>query len=311
MSARLTKNDFINKSNIKHNNKYDYSHVEYTNNITKVKIICNEHGEFYQQPSSHMNGSGCPLCSSDKGGITLTTVDFIKKANIVHNKIYDYSKVIYKNNKTKVEIICNIHGSFHQIPNTHLNGSGCKMCRDEIFGNNTKLTLNQFISKSNVVHNNYYNYNKTEYKNIRSNVLISCPVHGDFFQNAQNHINGRGCTSCSKTGFDFSKTGSFYVQEIYNNDDELICYKIGITKNIKKRINNQKLKSKMNHKLIFEYSSIGYEIFQLEKTIKKNIECCYMNKSVFPDGYTETISPTQYDNLESLIIDFLSGGYNE
>jgi hypothetical protein len=60
------KENFIFKSNLKHNSKYDYSKVEYINNETKVCIICPMHGEFWQRPSGHLNGHGCPICNESK-----------------------------------------------------------------------------------------------------------------------------------------------------------------------------------------------------------------------------------------------------
>ena len=55
-------NKFIEKCNIIHNNKYDYSKVEYIKNTNKVCIICPEHGEFWQTPKDHLNKRGCPVC---------------------------------------------------------------------------------------------------------------------------------------------------------------------------------------------------------------------------------------------------------
>ena len=63
MGKRLTTEMFINKANIIHSNKYDYSKTSYVNNRTKVTIICPIHGEFEQTPNSHLSGSGCPMCS--------------------------------------------------------------------------------------------------------------------------------------------------------------------------------------------------------------------------------------------------------
>ena len=45
---------------------------------------------------------------------------FLIKAREVHGDKYDYSKVVYVNCQTKVEIVCPIHGSFWQSPNSHL-----------------------------------------------------------------------------------------------------------------------------------------------------------------------------------------------
>ena len=52
------KEEFIQKAREVHGDKYDYSKVNYVNSYTKVCIICPEHGEFWQKPNSHINGSG-------------------------------------------------------------------------------------------------------------------------------------------------------------------------------------------------------------------------------------------------------------
>ena len=59
-----------------------------------------------------------------------TTEQFIQEARLLHGDRFDYSKVIYKNNKTKIEIICKEHGSFYQSPDMHLRGDGCPLCRN-------------------------------------------------------------------------------------------------------------------------------------------------------------------------------------
>lgn len=53
---------FIEKSNKIHNNKYDYSKVNYTGSKNKITIICSEHGEFEQRPNEHVRGRGCRKC---------------------------------------------------------------------------------------------------------------------------------------------------------------------------------------------------------------------------------------------------------
>ena len=63
---QLTTEEFIQRANEIHNNKYDYSKVEYVNANTKVCIICPIHGEFWQVPSSHLNGRGCKECGVKK-----------------------------------------------------------------------------------------------------------------------------------------------------------------------------------------------------------------------------------------------------
>ena len=107
---------FIEDANRVHNDKYDYSKVEYVNNKVEVCIICKEHGEFWQRPDRHLQGQGCPICRYIKSANSNRKgkEEFIKEATSIHGDKYDYSKVEYVNNKTKVCIICPKHGEFFQ-----------------------------------------------------------------------------------------------------------------------------------------------------------------------------------------------------
>jgi very-short-patch-repair endonuclease len=126
MSKKLTTEEFINRAKQIHNDKYDYSLIDYKNNRTKVQIICNQHGIFEQIPYDHIKGIGCSSCAGVK---KLTQEQWIQKAVKVHGNKYDYSNVEYKLSNTKVEIICNKHKkSFWQTPNNHLNGQNCPFC---------------------------------------------------------------------------------------------------------------------------------------------------------------------------------------
>jgi Zn finger protein HypA/HybF involved in hydrogenase expression len=187
---KLTTEQFIEKAKIKHNGKFDYSKIEYVNNSSKVKIICGEHGEFEQIPNSHLLGSGCPKCHN----LNTNTNEFIKKANLIHCDKFDYSKVDYKHSKKNVIIICNEHGEFEQSPNLHLKGRGCPNC-----GGTLKLTTDDFIKKSNVKHNNLYDYSKVNYINSKTKVNIVCKIHGEFNQQPDSHLSGIGCPICSSS----------------------------------------------------------------------------------------------------------------
>lgn len=179
----------------KFGDRYDYSKVEYKDSKTKVCIIChekdendNEHGEFWQIPASHLLGYGCPKCANQ---YTLTQDEFINKAKIVHNNKFDYSKVEYINNKTKICIICPEHGEFWQMPQSHLTGRGCAKCAGRIL-----KTKEQFIEDANKVHKNFFKYDKVKYVNTHTKVIITCPIHGDFEQEPKSHLQGAGCPVC-------------------------------------------------------------------------------------------------------------------
>lgn len=86
LKLRLTNKEFENKARSIHGDKYDYSEVEYKTSHDKIKIICPEHGEFWQKPNDHLQGHGCPSCSKMYSIGEMDIYDFIvRKLN--HEKI--------------------------------------------------------------------------------------------------------------------------------------------------------------------------------------------------------------------------------
>ena len=108
--------------------------------------------------------------------------EFIKKSNIIHKNKFDYSKVNYINNTTKVEIICPKHRSFFQTPNNHLNGNGCLKCQPEYLSNLFRKNNKDVIKEFKKLHGDKYDYSKVKYgKNNTEKVEIVCKKHGSFW----------------------------------------------------------------------------------------------------------------------------------
>lgn len=189
-STKQTKESFIEKANKVYNNKYNYSNIKWVNNTTRIEIICPEHGSFFQTPKSHLSGHACIKCFYDS--IKLTTEDFIKKSNEVHNFKYDYSESVYVSTKKPIKIICKVHGAFYQRANTHLNGSECPLCSL----NQKRKDTSTFIEDAIKIHGNRYDYSKTNYTNAYSKIEIICKKHGSFFQLPATHLTGSGCPVC-------------------------------------------------------------------------------------------------------------------
>lgn len=140
--------DFIIRANDIHNNKYDYSKSIYINIKSKIKIICPDHGIFEQVPYNHLRGKGCPICANN---IKSNISDFILKANLIYDNKYNYSESEYVNARTKISIICPIHGKYMQRPNDHLNGHGCKQCAYEnILKNTSSILETEFLNHLNI-----------------------------------------------------------------------------------------------------------------------------------------------------------------
>jgi len=192
MAKKLTFEQFLEKSKLKHGEKYDYSLVKYQSSNRQVSIICPKHGMFQQKPYDHYNGNvGCPICGKKK----LNTEDFVEKSKLKHGEKYDYSLVEYgKNNVDEVKILCTIHGVFEQKPLLHLRGSGCPIC-----SGNIKKTTEQFIEKSKLKHGEKYDYSLVEYGNKLTIVNIICPKHGIFQQRPDLHLQGFGCKICNES----------------------------------------------------------------------------------------------------------------
>lgn len=129
-------------------------------------------------------------------GLNFTTDIFIKKAKEIHGEKYDYSLVDYVNTKTKVEIICPVHGIFEQIPYNHLSGKGCKECGYVENGKNRSITFEKFLEKARYVHGDKYDYSKSKIENYKTKIEIICKIHGSFFQTPNNHLRGKGCKEC-------------------------------------------------------------------------------------------------------------------
>jgi hypothetical protein len=195
MPQALTLQEFIERSKIIHDNKYDYSKSIYKNSATKVEIICPIHGPFYQKPNSHLNGRGCNLCSHNNTQHSAEM--FFIRANDIHHQKYNYSLVIYKNARTKIKIICPTHGVFEQTPDSHLQGHGCSKCRDVQLSIEKRFSTPLFIEQAEALHGNKYDYSLSEYVNAKTHIKIICPTHGIFEQIPDDHLRGNGCKTCA------------------------------------------------------------------------------------------------------------------
>lgn len=191
---KVTQSEFLKRARYVHGDRYCYDNVVYVNMRTNVFIGCYKHGIFQQTPSNHLKGHGCTLCNKFEAR-RLSFSAFLEKSHRVHGNMYDYSKVVYINSKTKVEIVCPIHGSFWQQPEKHFIGHGCPLCVK-----NLKDTTESFINKARVVHGDLYDYSLVEYIDQKTKVHIIDPQYGDFWQSPNAHLNGEGCPrrACSK-----------------------------------------------------------------------------------------------------------------
>ena len=110
--------------------RYDYSKSVFEATSKKITIICRIHGEFKQDIWQHENGADCQKCAIERrvNNSKSNFSDLLKIFNKKHNNAYDYSKSVYVNVDTPIEIICKTHGSFFQSPYHHKVSLGCHKC---------------------------------------------------------------------------------------------------------------------------------------------------------------------------------------
>lgn len=142
---------------------------------------------------------GCSTGKFTSESLVRSAEEFIHLAREKHGTKYDYSLVTYLHGRTKVKIICPIHGAFEQEPTGHLQGYGCRKCADELNAKNNTLTQAEFLQKAKAIHGDKYDYSKTAYTKMVDKITAVCPEHGEFKQKAGAHIHlANGCPTCGK-----------------------------------------------------------------------------------------------------------------
>jgi len=235
MSKRKTTEQFIEDAKKVHKDKYNYTKVVYISNKIKVYVICPKHGEFLVRPDHHLSGEGCPKCAniSRYKNQRLTTLDFIKRAKEIHNNRYDYSKVEYLNNHTKVCIICPIHGEFYQMPQDHLKGCGCWKCKQSYL---EKDILNMLSSNGICYEYNsfpkYLNGLQLDFYLPNYNIAIECQgtqhfIKNHFFEPIEvvKERDERKRKLCKENGIKllyYSNLGIEYPYEVFEDKEKLL-----------------------------------------------------------------------------------------
>lgn len=136
-----------------------------------------------------------------------TDEENINRLKLVHGDKHTYLNIYLKKEKTKprsysyCDCKCNTCGhEWTSRFNGLLHGQGCPKCANIFFNKfNEKKRLNAastFIDKSNIKHDNFYQYHKVVYLTNRIKVIIVCPIHGEFKQTPNMHLEGKGCPHC-------------------------------------------------------------------------------------------------------------------
>lgn len=125
---------------------------------------------------------------------------FVAAAKNTHtNKNYDYSRVVYINSKTKVEIGCPVHGYFLQQPDHHILGRGCPKCRYTTLKEKFIKPSDEFFMQASSVWGGVFDYAETEYVGARKKINVRCVEHDAVIEQiAAEHLKGLNpCPRCN------------------------------------------------------------------------------------------------------------------
>lgn len=187
---------FILKAKNIHGDEYSYEYVPYEFKMTdKIPIKCKKRGVFNQIARNHINSRNkCPLCSKEQRNKKLMTSfeEFIKKAEIIHNKMYKYYEESYKGAGKKIKIQCKKCGHvFEQTGTMHLNGNGCPICHPMP----KSFTHDEFVTKLKLSHPNLEVL--SIYNGDKKNICVKCTIHNYTFNTTPNRLKqGSNCIMC-------------------------------------------------------------------------------------------------------------------
>lgn len=211
-NKKRTQEEWVQLCAERHKGKYDYGEADFKHLTEdgKVKIICheldengNEHGEFWQRPSQHLRGKGCPKC----GNKQKTTATFCKEFKEKYGDKYDLSLVEYKGIFEHVTVICPICKHIFQItPHNMLHGRNCPNCAILRAKERYKLPTKIVQERINQVFNGKYDLSLMNYENIDTPVKVICHEvdengneHGVFEQIPYMLFKGHGCPKCGQS----------------------------------------------------------------------------------------------------------------
>ena len=237
MAKKISKEEFITRSNNIHNNKYDYSKVEYVNNKTKVCIICPEHGEFWQPPKNHLLGQGCPICGEEiarkckKNDYQKFINRFIKTFGDIAE--FPYINDEYENRNSTITYVCKKCGKAHKKVASYIfaNKTICecyrvKEPRQNIVFEHKPIISSRLISADVIesrikeLYPTIEMIGKNDYKNTSTKVLFRCTsCNNEFYRKPNIFLCSKlktPCPICTKKQLhkEKTKTNEDFINDI-------------------------------------------------------------------------------------------------
>lgn len=260
-----------------HNFKYTYFWGSCTKNELHIK--CPFHGRFKKSLDQHLfRKEGCPSC---KAGLYPDWKDFVKLMKGIKKPHVKLIKPNAFRPTGYIHVECSRHGIKTQKVTALLNGADCPDCAKGIY------SRKDYIAKANRIHKHLYSYDKIPDGNVHGDILVTCPVHGDFQTHSLAHLQGTGCRSCT-----YNDVKYFYIYLFVIKSKNSSFFKVGLAKDVEKREKQLRrglaegytIRLLDSKKFKGEYSAFKCEGYFLDTMPGKPIK----NKKIMKDGRTET-----------------------
>lgn len=237
---RLGLNNFLERCNLVHGNKYDYSLIKEIKNIShqKLEIICNKHGIFTQRAEMHMGGQGCVKCYREiQGKCNILSQETVLSKLKALNTEYTFENVYYIKNSEKISVTCKKHGDFLVLYSNFLKGGGCPKCKES----KGEKAVRMFLEKNKIKYIQEFrdkdiytsNYNRFDFYLPDFNIYIE--FHGiqhykpiDFFGGEESHTKQMYADLSKMFSVYFSHNAELITIPFYYIDrvDEYLEYKL-------------------------------------------------------------------------------------
>jgi hypothetical protein len=198
----MLKTDFLSRLTSEQLKNNDYFLVpDKINVLEKLNILCNVHNQVYHQKAQahYLKGHGCPLCANEKKRTGYDEIIERFKKVQPSDRGFDYSLVPKDiTNKSRIPVICQIHGVFYTTVGIHLAGCGCPKCEKERTNRLQKSSRDQIIARISPSFPGL-SYNLLPEKfSLKEKIRLVCKYHGLFEIVANNHVNNKqGCRLCA------------------------------------------------------------------------------------------------------------------
>ena len=288
---------------------------EWKGNTTKLKLQCCNGHTFTITINNFNAGNRCHKCADIKNG----RMKSFSEDEHLHKltPIFDKENILFngfigewKRSSTKLNLQCCNGHTFTPTINNFKNGRRCQECYrlklkelKSIPKDDYIIRIKPIFDKENILFNGFIG----EWKGNTTKLKLQCCNGHTFTPTVNGFLSGNRCSSCARFGYNTLKHGTLYIQKLIKKS----CFygiKFGITNlTTQERMRNQSRVSKFDHEIFYELTlQDGQKILELENKIKEAMKgkTSYISKEDMPDGYTETVAPSELSTIMYIVKTF-------